>query len=107
MAQQSRRRVLELEDAATTGNELVHGLQQQATAQGQSAAQRMQALECSHQALQEEKQRILELAHQQEQALLKRIADFENRELERANAIYQASKVPPMPQFNQPPAAAQ
>ena len=90
MAQQAQRRVLELEDAATKGNEYIHGLQQQATVHGQSAAQKMQALECSHQALQDEKQRVLEHAHQQERALLKTIAYMENRELERAHAIYEA-----------------
>ena len=77
---------------------------------GQSAAQKMLALECSHQGLQAEKQRIVNLAHEQEQALLRRIVDFESRELERAeraNAIHQASAVPPMPFPNQPPAAAQ
>ena len=92
MAQQSQRRVLELEDAATKGNEYVHDLQQQATAHGQSTNQKIQALECSHKALQDEKDRILEIARQQERALLKRIADMENRELERAHKIYEASE---------------
>ena len=43
-AQQSQRRVLELEDAANKGNEYVHGLQQQAIAHGQSATQKIQLL---------------------------------------------------------------
>ena len=63
IAQQSQRRVQELEHVAATGNEFVHGLQQQATAQGQSAAQKVLALENSHQELQAEKQRIVNLAH--------------------------------------------
>jgi len=107
MEQQSKKRNLELEDSATKGNEYVHGLQQQPNAYGQAATQKIQALECSHQALQEEKERIPENAHQQEQALRKRIAAMENRELERAHAKFEASIVPPLPSFNQHPASAQ
>ena len=51
IAQRSQRRVQELENAATRGNEIVDGLQQQAIAHGQSAAQKMLAFECSHQEL--------------------------------------------------------
>ena len=62
MAQQSHKRILELEDSATKGNEYVHGLHQQANAYGQAATQKIQELECSHRALQEEKELILEKA---------------------------------------------